>query len=160
MPYVRVIDKINKFPPAQASYRWETFWFYIIYEKSRQLPVIYVFIQLIYILLSAVLIRGSLTVDGTLQLSLIDNLLIVDGTLQLLLIVIEDIATSIKKNQITMKIEPLTYIWMFVDAMNFELPEMSKKWSLGLFRPKARPSSNLPPLGLFHPSFISKTSFR
>ena len=46
---------------------------------------------------------------------------------QLLLIVIEDIVTSIKKNQITMKIEPVTHIWMFVYAINFELPEMAKK---------------------------------
>ena len=59
-----------------------------------------------------------------------------------------------KKNQITMKIEPVTCIWMFVYAMNFELPEMAKKWSFGLFRP------NLPQLGLFHLYFVSKSSFR
>ena len=53
-----------------------------------------------------------------------------------------------------MKIEPLTYIWMFVYAVNFELPEMAKKWSFGLFRP------NLPQLGLFHPYFVSKISLR
>ena len=47
-----------------------------------------------------------------------------------------------------MKIEPVTCIWMFVYAMNFELPEMSKKWSFEIFRP------NLPQLGLFHPYFV------
>ena len=50
-----------------------------------------------------------------------------------------------------MKIEPVTCIWMFVYAINFELPEMAKKWSFGLFRP------NLHQLGLFHPY---KSSFR
>ena len=53
-----------------------------------------------------------------------------------------------------MKIEPVTYIWMFVYAMNFELPEMVKKLSFGVFRP------DLPQLGLFHPYFVSKTSLR
>ena len=43
---------------------------------------------------------------------------------------------------------------MFVYAMNFELPEMAKKLSFGLFRP------NLPQLGLFHPYFVSKSCFR
>ena len=60
----------------------------------------------------------------------------------------------LKKNQITMKIEPVTCIWMFVYAINFELPEMAKTWSFGLFRP------NLPQLGLFHPYSICKSSFR
>ena len=53
-----------------------------------------------------------------------------------------------------MKIDPVTYIWMFVYAMNFELIEMAKKWSIGLFRP------NLPQLGLFHQYFVCKSSFR
>ena len=53
-----------------------------------------------------------------------------------------------------MKIEPLTYIWMFVYTMNFQLPAMAKKWSLGLFRPY------LPQLGLFHLYFGSETSLR
>ena len=53
-----------------------------------------------------------------------------------------------------MKIKPVTYIWMFVYAMNFELPEIAKKWSFGLFSP------NLPQLGLFHPYFVCKSSFR
>ena len=53
-----------------------------------------------------------------------------------------------------MKIEPVTYIWMFVYAMNFELPEMAKKGSYGLFRP------NLPQLGLFHAYFICKSCSR
>ena len=51
-----------------------------------------------------------------------------------------------------MKIEHVTCIWMFVYALNFELPEMAKKWSFG------RP--NLAQLGLFHPYFVSKTSLR
>ena len=38
--------------------------------------------------------------------------------------------------------------------MNFELPEMAKNWSFGLFRP------NLPLFGLFHPYFVWKSSFR
>ena len=92
------------------------------------------------------------------------NLLEVKGTVtpkltfffkfQWLLILIEDIVTSIKKNQFTMKIDHATCIWMFVYVMNFELPEMAKKWSFGLFRP------NLPELGLFHPYFLCKSSFR
>ena len=53
-----------------------------------------------------------------------------------------------------MKIEPVTYIWMFVYAINFELPEMSKNWTLNLSGP------NLPQLGLFHPDFVCKSSFR
>ena len=53
-----------------------------------------------------------------------------------------------------MKIEPVTYIWMFVYAMNFELPKIAKKWSFGLFR------LNLPQLGLFHLYFVTKTSLR
>ena len=43
---------------------------------------------------------------------------------------------------------------MFVYDMNFELPETAKKWSFELFR------QNLPQLGLFHPSFVCKSSFR
>ena len=43
---------------------------------------------------------------------------------------------------------------MFVYVMNFELPEMAKNFSFGLFRP------NLPQLELFHPYFVSKTSLR
>ena len=42
---------------------------------------------------------------------------------------------------------------MFVYGMNFELPEIAKKRSLGFFRP------NLPQLGLFHPYFVCKSSF-
>ena len=53
-----------------------------------------------------------------------------------------------------MKIDPVTYIWMFVYAMNFELPEMAKKLSFGIFRP------NLPQLGLFHSYFVCKSNFR
>ena len=53
-----------------------------------------------------------------------------------------------------MKIDPMTCIWMFGYAMNFELPEMAKKLSFGLFRP------NLPQLGLSHPYFVCKSSFR
>ena len=53
-----------------------------------------------------------------------------------------------------MKIEPVTYIWMFVYAMNFELPEMSKKWTLDFS------GLNLPQLGLFDPYFVCKSSFR
>ena len=49
-----------------------------------------------------------------------------------------------------MKIER---IWMlFVYAMIFELTEMAKELSLGLFKP------NLPQLGLFHPYFLCKNS--
>ena len=59
-----------------------------------------------------------------------------------------------KKNQFMTKIEHVTCIWMFVYVMNFELPEMAKKWSFGFFRP------NLPQLGLFHPYFVHKSSFR
>ena len=53
-----------------------------------------------------------------------------------------------------MKIERMTFIWTFIFTMNFELPEMSKKWSYRFFRP------NLPQLGLFHPYFVCKCSFR
>ena len=53
-----------------------------------------------------------------------------------------------------MKIQPVIYIWMFVYAMNFELPGMAKKWSFGLFR------TNLPQLGLFHLYFVGKSSSR
>ena len=53
-----------------------------------------------------------------------------------------------------MKIEPVTYIWMFVYAINFEQPEMSKKWTLDFSGP------NLSQLGLFHPYFVCKGSFR
>ena len=53
-----------------------------------------------------------------------------------------------------MKIESVTCIWMFVHAMNLELPEMPKEWSFGLFKP------NLPQLGLFHAYFVCKSSFR
>ena len=53
-----------------------------------------------------------------------------------------------------MNFEPVTCILMFVSAMNFELIEMAKKLSLGLFRP------NLPQLGLFDAYFVCKNSFR
>ena len=53
-----------------------------------------------------------------------------------------------------MKIERVTCIWIFVYVMIFELPEMAQKWNFGIFRP------NLPQLGLFHPYFLSKSSFR
>ena len=53
-----------------------------------------------------------------------------------------------------MKIEPVTCVWMFVYARNFELPEIAKKWSFGLFRP------NLSQLGLYHLYFVCKSSFR
>ena len=43
---------------------------------------------------------------------------------------------------------------MFVYAINFELPEMSKKQTLDFSGP------NLPQLGLFHPYFVCKSSFR
>ena len=38
--------------------------------------------------------------------------------------------------------------------MNFKLPEKAKKLSLGFVIP------NLPQLGLFHPYFVNKSSFR
>ena len=60
----------------------------------------------------------------------------------------------LKKNQFPMKIERVTFIWTFMFTINFELPEMSKKWSFGFFRP------NLPQLGLFYPYFVCKSSFR
>ena len=53
-----------------------------------------------------------------------------------------------------MKIERMKFIWTFMFMMNFELPEMSKKRSLGFFR------NNLPQLGSFHPYFVCKSSFR
>ena len=56
-------------------------------------------------------------------------------------------------DQFRMKIERVTCIWMFVCAMNFELPEIANKWSFGFFRP------NLPQLGLFHLYFVCKSSF-
>ena len=59
-----------------------------------------------------------------------------------------------KENLFMMKIELVTFIWMFMFMMNFELPEMSKKWNFRFFRP------NLPQLGLFHPYFVCKSSFR
>ena len=49
---------------------------------------------------------------------------------------------------------PVTYIWMFVYSTNFELPEMSKKWTLDFSGP------NLHASGLFHPNFVCKSSFR
>ena len=48
----------------------------------------------------------------------------------------------------------MAYIWMFVFAINFELPEMSKKWTSNFSGP------NLPQLGLFHPFFEGKSNFR
>ena len=53
-----------------------------------------------------------------------------------------------------MKIEPVTCIRIFGYAVNFELPEMAKKLSFRLVRP------NLPQLGLFHPYFVCKITFR
>ena len=50
-----------------------------------------------------------------------------------------------------MKIEPVTCIWMFGYAMNFELPEMARKWSFRLFTP------NLPS-ELFHSYFVCKVA--
>ena len=52
-----------------------------------------------------------------------------------------------------MKIYHVTFIWTFMFTMNFELLEMSKKWSYGFFRPI------LPELGLFYPYFVCKSSF-
>ena len=60
----------------------------------------------------------------------------------------------LKKNLNPMKIECVTFIWTFMFTINFKLPEMSKKWSFGFFRP------NLPQLGLFYPYFVSKSCFR
>ena len=49
-----------------------------------------------------------------------DSVISIFRYFQLLLILIEDIVQSIfKKNQFTMKIEPLTSIWMFVCVMNY-----------------------------------------
>ena len=53
-----------------------------------------------------------------------------------------------------MKIEPVTCIWMFVCVINFWAARNGKIWSFGLFRP------NLRELGLFHPYFVCKYSFR
>ena len=53
-----------------------------------------------------------------------------------------------------MKIEPVTCVWMFVCAMNFWAARNGKKLNFGLFRP------NLRELGLFHPYFVCKYSFR
>ena len=61
----------------------------------------------------------------------------------------------LKKNQFMMKIEPVTFIWMFVCAMNFWAGRNGKKkWNFELFR------FNLCELGLFHPYFVCKCSFR
>ena len=43
---------------------------------------------------------------------------------------------------------------MFVCAMNFELPEMAKKLHFLVFMP------NVHELGIFHPYFVCKWSFR
>ena len=43
---------------------------------------------------------------------------------------------------------------MYLSAMNFELPEMTKKLSFRLFTP------NLPQVGLFQSYFVCKSSFR
>ena len=53
-----------------------------------------------------------------------------------------------------MKIEEVTCIWMFVCVMNFWAARNYKTWSFGLF------GSNLHELGLFHPYFVCKCSFR
>ena len=53
-----------------------------------------------------------------------------------------------------MKIEPVACIWMFVCAIKFWVARNGKKWNFGLFRP------NLCELGLFHPYFVCKYSFR
>ena len=53
-----------------------------------------------------------------------------------------------------MKIEPVTYICMFVYAMNFELPEIAKKWSFWTFQ--AQPAS----VRVISSIFLSKTCFR
>ena len=58
------------------------------------------------------------------------------------------------KKKSTMKIEHVTYIWMFVCAMNFWAARNGKNLSFWLFRP------NLHELGLFHPYFAYKCSFR
>ena len=50
--------------------------------------------------------------------------------------------------------EPLTCIWIFVCGINFWAARNGKTWSVGLFRP------NLRELGLFHPYFVCKCSFR
>ena len=77
------------------------------------------------------------------------------GSFQLLLILIEDILTSISENNNFMiKIEPLTCICMIVFVMNFWAARSSKKFSFWLFRPTLRE------LGLFHPYFLCKCSFR
>ena len=53
-----------------------------------------------------------------------------------------------------MKIESVTCIWMFESEINFWPARNGKKWSFELFKP------NLLELGLFHPYFVSKCSFR
>ena len=53
-----------------------------------------------------------------------------------------------------MEIEPVTFIWMFVCAMNFWAARNDKKLNFGLFSPTLRE------LGLFHPYFVCKCSFR
>ena len=53
-----------------------------------------------------------------------------------------------------MKIELVTCIWMFVYAMNFWAARNGKKCSFVLFW------TNLHELGLFHPYFVCKCSFR
>ena len=60
----------------------------------------------------------------------------------------------LKKNQIMMKIEPVTCIWMFGYAINFELKDMAKKWSFRLFMP------NLPELSTLKNLPVCKSSFR
>ena len=59
----------------------------------------------------------------------------------------------LKKIQFTMKIEPVTCIWMFVCVLKFWAARKVKKWSFGFFWP------NLPQLGLFHPYFVCKCCF-
>ena len=59
-----------------------------------------------------------------------------------------------KKNQITMKIEPVTSIWMFVCAMNFWAARKGKKMKFWTFQ--AQPTR----VGVFHAYFVCKCSFR
>ena len=58
-----------------------------------------------------------------------------------------------QKNKFTMKIEPVTCIWIFVCALNFWAARNVKRWSFWFLRP------NLPQLGLFHPYFVCKCCF-
>ena len=53
-----------------------------------------------------------------------------------------------------MKSQPVASIWMFVCGMNIWAARNGKKWSFWLFRP------NLYELGLYHPYFVCKYSFR